>query len=211
MRLRQKPWAEREFAENPMYIAQPGQLKGQWVELFRNNNPIHLEIGCGKGKFVLENALRNPDINFLAIEKFEQIICMALRLAAETKPNPLNLYFFCEDAHNITEFFAPGELSRIYINFCDPWRDRGKWHKRRLTHGGFLAKYESLMAAKEIHFKTDNVTLFNFSIAELEGNDWQLRHVIYDLHSSPTDNIMTEYEEKFAARGLPICRLEAYK
>jgi tRNA (guanine-N7-)-methyltransferase len=212
MRLRTKPWADKEFAENPMYIQNPRQLQQRWQGLFGNENPIHLEIGCGKGKFIVENALRHPNINFLAMEKFEKIICMALRHAGQRAAVP-NLYLFCDDARDITEIFSPGELSRIYINFCDPWRARGKWRKRRLTHRGFLAKYESIMTpAKEIHFKTDNVTLFNFSLAEFEETGWQLRNVTYDLHGSGCpDNIMTEYEEKFAAQSLRICRLEAGK
>jgi len=214
MRLRAKPWADRELAENPMYIPNPRELKAGWQGLFGNNNPIHLEIGCGKGKFVAENALRYPNINFLAMEKFEKIVCVALRHARLAADRPPNLYLFCEDAADILEMFGPGELSRIYINFCDPWRARGKWRKRRLTHRDFLDKYESIMTAntKEIHFKTDNILLFDFSVVELQEAGWQLQNVTYDLHnSSYPDNIMTEYEEKFAAQGIKICRLEAYK
>ncbi|MCL2376671.1 MAG: tRNA (guanosine(46)-N7)-methyltransferase TrmB [Defluviitaleaceae bacterium] len=211
MRLRQKPWADKELAENPMFVSQPKELRAHWKTLFGNNNPIHLEIGCGKGKFIVENALRHPDINFLAMEKFEKIICISLRSASQADYPP-NLYFFCEDANNITDFFSMGELSRIYINFCDPWRTRGKWRKRRLTHRDFLAKYESIMATKEIHFKTDNVPLFDFSISEFMDCGWQLHNVTYDLHNSGyADNIMTEYEEKFAIGGLKICRLMATK
>jgi len=211
MRLRQKPWADKELAENPMLIPQPKDLKAQWHTLFNNQNPIHLEIGCGKGKFILENAIHHPNINFLAMEKFEKIICMALR-GASLAGLPPNLHFFCEDANNITDFFSEGELSRIYINFCDPWRARGKWRRRRLTHRDFLTKYESIMATKEIHFKTDNILLFDFSVTEFQDCGWQLRNLTYDLHNSGhASNVRTEYEEKFAANGLNICRLEAYK
>ena len=213
MRLRRKPWSDKELAENPMYIQDPRQLKSRWRELFGNDNSIHLEVGCGKGKFVAENALRYPDTNFLSMEKFEKIVCMALRHAAQTAGHLPNLYIFREDAQNITEMFSTGELSRIYINFCDPWRARGKWRKRRLTHRDFLSKYENIMTStKEIHFKTDNIPLFDFSLAELQDTGWQMQNVTYDLHNSGyTDNIMTEYEEKFATQGLKICRLEAYK
>ena len=214
MRLRKKPWADKELAENPMYIPNPRELKSRWQGLFGNNSPIHLEIGCGKGKFIAENALRQPNINFLAMEKFEKIACMALRRAGKTAHLP-NLYIFREDAEDITEIFSSGELSRIYINFCDPWRARGKWRKRRLTHRDFLAKYESIMTQanpKQIHFKTDNVPLFDFSVTEMEETGWLLQNVTYDLHNSGyADNIMTEYEEKFASQGLRICRLEACK
>jgi len=212
LRLRQKPWADKEFAENPMYIENPRQHKSCWQGLFGNDNPIHLEIGCGKGKFIVENALRHPDINFLAMEKFEKIVCVALRSAGLAGHLP-NLYIFRDYAEELAEIFAEGELSRIYINFCDPWRARGKWRKRRLTHRDFLAIYESIMTApKEVHFKTDDVLLFDFSLAEFEESGWHLDNVTYDLHNSGyTDNILTEYEERFAAAGLGICRLEAQK
>ena len=211
MRLRNKSWADKELAENPMLVAQPKELKGRWQSLFCNTNPIHLEIGCGKGKFIVENALRHPNINFLAMEKFEKIICISLRTAS-LADYPPNLYFFCEDAHDITEFFSEGELSRIYLNFSDPWRARGKWRRRRLTHRDFLAKYESIMDTKEIRFKTDNVPLFDFSLIELEDCGWQLSNITYDLHNSGYEgNITTEYEEKFASSGVKICRLEARK
>ena len=213
MRLRRKPWSDKELAENPMHITNPRERKSRWQEVFGNGNPIHLEIGCGKGKFIVENALRYPDTNFLAMEKFEKIVCMALRHAAQKLGRPPNLYLFCEDAQDITEMFSAGELSRIYINFCDPWRARGKWRKRRLTHRDFLAKYENIMGPdKEIHFKTDNILLFDFSLAEFQETGWRLQNVTYDLHNSGfEENIMTEYEEKFAAEGTQICRLEAQK
>ena len=213
MRLRAKSWADKEFAENPRFIQNPRHHQSRWQDLFGNKNPIHLEIGCGKGKFIVENALQNPDTNFLAMEKFEKILCVALRHTAQAS-HPPNLYFFHDYAEDILETFGPNELSCIYINFCDPWRARGKWRKRRLTHRDFLAKYESIMTenTKEIHFKTDNVPLFNFSITEFEETGWQLQNVTYDLHNSGyTSNIMTEYEAKFAAQGLKICRLEAGK
>jgi len=216
MRLRAKPWSQKELAENPMYIPNPRKLQSRWRELFGNDNPIHLEIGCGKGKFITEHALRHPNINFIAMEKFEKIVCVAMRRARLSADSPPpNLYFFREDAEDILEFFGPGELTRIYLNFSDPWRDRGKWRKRRLTHRGFLAKYEDIMkgSAKEIHFKTDNVPLFDFSLIEFQETGWQLQNVTYDLHNSSycDSNIMTEYEEKFASQGLKICRLEASK
>ena len=212
MRLRQKSWADKEFAQNPMYLENPRQHKSRWRELFGNDNPIHLEIGCGKGRFIVEHALRRPDINFLAMEKFEKIACIALRTSAQAGFVP-NLYIFKDYAEQITEIFGENELSRIYLNFSDPWRARGKWRKRRLTYRDFLAKYESIMGAvKEIHFKTDNVQLFDFSLVEFEETGWRLENVTYDLHNSGfEDNVMTEYEEKFASAGLRICRLEASK
>jgi len=214
MRLRQKPWADREFAENPRFIARPKALMGNWSGLFGNDNEIHLEIGCGKGRFILQNALQNPQINYVAMEKFERILCMALRLTREFDLPP-NLYFFHEDAANLPQIFAENELNRIYINFPDPWRAKGKWRKRRLTHRNFLAVYENIMAAGasktgQVHFKTDDMTLFCFSIAEFEECGWQLSNITYNLLKDGADgNIMTEYEEKFVQKGMKICRLEA--
>jgi tRNA (guanine-N7-)-methyltransferase len=211
MRLRHKPWADKEFAENPLFVQNSLEHKGKWQALFAAEQPIHLEIGCGKGRFTVENALANPNVNFLAMEKQERILCMALRQGRDAGLPP-NLRFFCDDAEYLPEMFAPGELSRIYINFCDPWRARGKWRKRRLTHRNFLATYENLMGSGQIHFKTDDKVLFNFSLEEFRDCGWHLENVTYDLHDSGWQgNIMTEYEEKFAGEGMKICRLEAYK
>jgi len=212
MRQRAKPWANQEFDDNALFIDNPYANAGLWRENFANLQPIHLEIGCGKGRFVVQSALANPHINYIAMEKQEQIICMALRSARDVGLPP-NLRFLCQDAEELADFFAPGELSRIYINFCDPWRARGKWRKRRLTHRNFLAVYEQLMGdCGEVHFKTDDAGLFRFSITEFEETGWQLANVTFDLHSSDFDgNIKTEYEERFAATGKPICRLEAVR
>jgi len=214
MRQRAKPWADQELDTNPLYIENPYSRAGRWREVFSNDNPIHLEIGCGKGRFVVESALANPHVNFVAMEKQEQIICMALRHASIVGL-PQNLRFLCQDAEELADFFANSpenaELSRIYINFCDPWRARGKWRKRRLTHRNFLAVYKNLMGdAGEVFFKTDDAGLFRFSVAEFEETGWLLSNVTFNLHSSGFGgNIMTEYEERFAAGGKPICRLEA--
>jgi len=211
MRLRQKPWADKELAENPLFIADAMAHKGAWRGVFAQDAPIHLEIGCGKGRFIVENALAHPNINFLAMEKQEQIICMAVKLARDADLPP-NLRFFCEEAENLAEIFAENELNRIYINFCDPWRARGKWRKRRLTHRGFLAVYKDLMEATygEIHFKTDDIGLFRFSINEFEETGWQLENVSFDLAADAfSGNIMTEYEQRFSGMGKQICRLEA--
>jgi len=214
MRQRAKPWADHELDTNPLFIESPYSCAGRWHEIFGNDSPIHLELGCGKGRFAAENALAHPHINFIAMEKQEQIICMALRHAS-TAGLPPNLRFLCQDAEELTDFFSitqeNAELSRIYINFCDPWRARGKWRKRRLTHRNFLNTYKSLMGnTGEVFFKTDDVGLFRFSLAEFEEMGWQLSNVTFDLQNSGyAGNIMTEYEERFATEGKPICRLEA--
>jgi len=209
MRLRQKPWADKELSENPLFVPYPKEYFGGWQGLFSQKQPIFLEIGCGKGRFIIENALKYPKINFLAMEKQEQIICMALRLGRDAGL-PTNLRFFCEEAEHLPQIFAPNELSRVYINFCDPWRARGKWRKRRLTHRNFLTIYENLMNGGEIHFKTDDAILFQFSLNEMQEMGWSLQNVTFDLANSGfDDNIKTEYEEKFAGAGKKICRLEA--
>jgi len=215
MRLRYKPWASDEFAHNPLFLKNAITHKGNWSNFFNNNNPIHLEIGCGKGQFITRTALANPNINYIAIEKEDRILCMSLRQAKEilAHENLGNLYFCMENAENILDIFSNNELSRIYINFCDPWRSRKKWHKRRLTHSNFLSLYENILKKDNnaaLHFKTDNLDLFNFSLNELAKRSWQLQFVTRNLHENELcHGFTTEYEEKFMAKGLPIYYLEA--
>lgn len=211
MRLRKKPWADREFSINKTFIEQPAENKGKWKVLFGNDNPIHIEIGCGKGKFISETSIRNPHINYIAIERSSLVIVSALRKSREMNVGN-NLVFFCADVKDLEEYFSPAEISRIYINFCDPWENRKKWAKRRLTHKNFLNIYENLFKDKgEIFFKTDNTSLFEFSLNEFCLEDWMLRNISLDLHkNNPEDNVNTEYEEKFSQLGMPIYRLEAY-
>jgi len=211
MRLRGKPWAAGEVQANPLHIAEPTSMQGKWHALFGNNNGICVEIGCGKGAFILETALRNPQLNFIAIEREQKIIAMAMK-AARTCDTPLtNLRFIWGDANKLSTYFADAELQRIYINFCDPWRNRIKWHKRRLTHRGYLEVYKRLTAHSELFFKTDSEDLYRFSARELRETGWTLRNTTEDLHNSGFEgNIMTEYETRFHESGLPIYRLEAY-
>jgi len=211
MRLRGKPWAAAEVSENPLRMVEPEQYKGKWKTVFGNENGICVEIGCGKGQFIRETALRNPNLNFIAIEREQKIIAMAMKAARSGEALPTNLRFIWGDAQKLSAYFADGELVRVYINFCDPWRNRIKWHKRRLTHRNFLAVYRRLMHQGELFFKTDSVDLFRFSARELRETDWMLRHVTEDLHNSEfaTDNVMTEYETRFHGMGMPVYRLEA--
>lgn len=211
MRLRKKPWADKEFAINDKLIEEPESMKGRWKEFFGNNNPIHLEIGCGKGQFIAKMSLRNPDINYIAAERQRLVIVTALRKSREMGTGN-NLRFICVDVEHLLEYFEPGEIDRLYINFCDPW-PRKKWAKRRLTHKNFLSIYEKLfIGGGEINFKTDNRGLFEFSLNEIEArNGWTMKNITLDLHNSEFEgNIMTEYEEKFSSKGMPIYRLEAY-
>ena len=204
MRLRQKPWAEEELAQNPLYLPDVMAHKGRWARLFDNTNPIHLEVGCGKGRFVIESALANPHINYVAIEKEERIICMAARAAREAHAFD-NLFFAVGMAEGLAEAFDKGEVSRLYIHFCDPWRSRGKWRKRRLTHANFLQIYEHILGNRgELHFKTDNAELFRFTIGELSARNWHIED-----NTAVKSPIQTEYEQKFLALGLQIYRLTA--
>ena len=206
MRVRAKPWAINEFASSPFFIQDGESLS----DIFDNNNPIHIEIGCGKGQFITKTALKNPHINYLGIEKQERIACLALKTAREAWQNqPQNLYFFVGEAEKIEDYFNACSIERIYINFCDPWRSRAKWHKRRLTHRNFLEKYKKIMPKGEIHLKTDAQDLFNFSISEFKSQNWELLEINNNLHAYENDHIKTEYEEKFIQLGKPIYHLIA--
>lgn len=211
MRLRKKPWADKEFEINDKLIESPEELKGKWRELFGNDNPIHIEIGCGKGRFISNMSIKNPNVNYIAVEKQKLVIVFALRKSREMGVGN-NLRFICADVSELLQFFEPEEAQRLYINFCDPW-PRKKWAKRRLTHSNFLSIYEKLFEnGGEIYFKTDDRGLFEFSLNEFEARDgWRMKNISLDLHKSDfEDNVMTEYEEKFSSNGMPIYRLEAY-
>ena len=205
MRIRKKPWAAKELAENPRIIHNPEPYG--IAKYFDNGKPIHVELGCGKGRFIAQTAANNPDVNFIAIEREEIVLAAAARLSRDLCAS---LIFINSDAAELASLFKPDEISRLYINFCDPWHRRKKWAKRRLTHANFLKIYEALKIP-EIYLKTDNRILFEFSINQFSECGWVMKNVSLDLHNSGTeDNIMTEYEEKFSALG-PIYRLEAYK
>ena len=207
MRQRKKKWAPAQLANNPRIIRDIAAHAGRISEYFGNNNPIHLEIGCGKGYFIAESSRQNPDINFIAIEREDVILAAAARHAEEH--GACSLAFLLLDADHLLEIFRPGDISRLYINFCDPWPIKKKREKRRLTHAKYLTMYEQL-AIPEIHFKTDNRPLFDFSIESLHARGWQTKNISLDLHQSGFEgNIMTEYERKFSSMGMPIYRLEA--
>ncbi len=169
-----------------------------------------MEIGCGKGSFIVELARRHPDRNYIAVEKISDVILLAMEKAKAAELT--NVRFLIGDAGTLTEVFKKGDISRIYLNFSDPWPKAG-YAKRRLTHRGFLEKYKSILTDDgEIHFKTDNRALFDFSLEEFEACGFALRNVTNDLHNSPYNegNIVTEYETNFSAKGFTINRVEAY-
>lgn len=208
MRLRNKPWAKDALASHPeMVIQDPAQWKGRWHERFGNNNPIHIEIGSGKGQFVSGMARQNPNINYIGIEIQESVLVVALEkaLAADVP----NLQLLHVNGGQVTDYFEDGEVDQIYLNFSDPWPKK-RHAKRRLTHEGFLVGYEKVLPPfGELHFKTDNRGLFEYSLASFSQFGLVLKQVWLDLHQVEfPGNVMTEYEEKFSAKGHPIYRVE---
>ena len=205
MRLRNKPWALDYISEHPdVIIPNPEDYKGKWHEVFGNDNPVHIEVGTGKGQFVLGMAKQNPHINYIGIELFDSVIVCALERIVEAE-KPANLRLLKVNGAKLQDYFAKGDVARVYLNFSDPWPKK-RHAKRRLTHEGFLKLYESVLIDNgEIHFKTDNRGLFEYSLVSMNHYGMRLNYVSLDLHAEmPEDNIMTEYEEKFSAKGQPI-------
>lgn len=211
MRLRNVKGA-RESIENNIYVIKnETEQKGKWKEQFGNSNPIHLEIGMGKGKFLLQLAQEHPEINYIGIEKYSSVLIRALQKREEYEGD--NIYFLRMDAEHIDEVFAQGEIDQIYLNFSDPW-PKDRHAKRRLTSKEFFARYDQILKKDgEVIFKTDNKELFDFSLEQVPLAGWKLKNYTYDLHHSEyvEGNIMTEYETKFVKDGKPICRLVAYR
>lgn len=209
MRLRNIPGAREEMAVNKYVVSNPEENKGKWKEYFGNSNPVHIEIGTGKGQFILKLAEQNPDVNYIGIEKFSSVLIRAVEKQEEAQlPNLVFLRFDAEDIENV---FDEGEVDRIYLNFSDPW-PKDRHAKRRLTSTRFLARYEKFINREGyVAFKTDNRGLFDFSLEQAEEAGWITEDVTFDLHNSEYNegNIMTEYEERFSAMGNPICRLVA--
>lgn len=193
------------------FILEPENLKGKWADYFHNTNPIHIEIGSGKGKFITTLAKQNEDINFIAIEKFATVL---LKLIKKVPEEGLpNLAILNADAEMLTQFFEQGEINKIYLNFSDPW-PRKRHAKRRLTHVHFLETFKALLKNDgTIALKTDNQDLFDFSIEQFELAGYLLEDITYDLHQSELSesNVATEYEERFISQGMPIYGLTAYK
>ena len=211
MRLRHIRGAEETIAESPYVIQEPELHKGSWNQVFGNDNPIQIEVGMGKGRFIMELAKQNPDINYIGIERYSSVLLRGLQKRAQLELN--NIYFMCIDAKNMADYFAPREVNKIYLNFSDPW-PKDRHAKRRLTSTRFLERYDNILTPEgRVMFKTDNKDLFDFSLEQVEEAGWILENHTYDLHHSEYNegNVMTEYEEKFSAKGNPICRLVAYR
>lgn len=211
MRLRNVKNKEEILNNSHLLIKDYDKYKGKWHEVFNNSNPIYIEIGMGKGKFILENALKYPDINFIGIERLDSILARAIQKIEKIEPLPKNLKIVRMDAKNIEDAFEK-EIDRLYLNFSDPWPKK-RHTERRLTSNTFLKKYENIFKnTKEIIMKTDNVSLFEFSLVTLSSNNYILEKVSLDLHRSDVlDNIMTEYEEKFYENSVKINYLRAKK
>jgi tRNA (guanine-N7-)-methyltransferase len=211
MRLRNIPRAEGTLQAHPAVIKRPEAQRGCWRQVFGNSNPINIEIGMGKGGFILNMALENPDINYIGIERYSSVLLRAVEKFDTDRFKELkNIRLVCMDAKSLGEVFANEEVERIYLNFSDPW-PKARHAKRRLTSKEFLARYEQvLVAGGQIEFKTDNTELFNFSLEQAKDAGWTINRYTYDLHhheALSNGNIMTEYEEKFSAKGNPINKM----
>lgn len=205
MRLRNIPGAEDIIQDTNFVIK---EFIG-WKNIFKNNNEIHIEIGMGKGDFIIELAQKNPEINYIGIEMYSSVLVRAVEKVAELNLSNLRLIRF--DANNLHDIFEEKSIKKIYLNFSDPW-PKDRHSKRRLTSKKFLSIYRSLLSPDGIiEQKTDNIDLFNFSIESFKENGWKIISFSYDYHKEDfcTNNIQTEYEKKFSKIGKPICYLKA--
>lgn len=210
MRLRNIPGARDVIAGHEAVIKNEKEQKGHWEEVFGNDHPVRVEIGMGKGRFLMTMALEHPEINYIGIERYSSVLLRALERMDAMEEPPSNIRFVCMDAAEIEEVFEPGEVDRIYLNFSDPW-PKARHAKRRLTSREFLARYEKILKKEgTVEFKTDNRGLFEFSLEEVRDSDWNLEVCTFDLHHDEElvkGNVMTEYEEKFSSMGNPICKM----
>lgn len=211
MRLKNVKGASEIIKNGTYFIANPAKYKGIWANVFNNNNPIKIEIGMGKGDFIIENAIKYPTINFIGIEKFDSVIVRAIQKSNELELK--NLKLIRMDALSIDEIFAK-EIDTIYLNFSDPW-PKARHEKRRLTSKIFLEKYSKIFKRKShIIMKTDNIDLFNYSIESLENFGYNINYYTNNLYQDQQhlqDNIPTEYEKKFVKLGIKINKLDATK
>ena len=210
MRLRNIPGSREAIAQNRWCIQESEHTKGQWHTIFGNQNPLHIEIGMGKGKFIMALARQNPQINYVGIEKYFSVLLRALQ---KMEAEPLeNIRFIRMDAENICEMFDHEEVAQIYLNFSDPW-PKDRHAKRRLTSHQFFERYQQILASNAtVEFKTDNTALFDFSLEEVKEAGWKLDAFTRNLHQDNTmmeGNVMTEYEERFSKMGNPIYKLIA--
>ena len=210
MRLRNVPGSRERIAESGYCVNEPKEFKGKWKQLFENDNPIHIEVGMGKGKFIMRMAEAHPEINYIGIEMYSSVLIRAIEQAEALEESGKmhgNFMFIRMDARELADVFEQGEVEKIYLNFSDPW-PKERHAKRRLTSVNFLKRYEQILPDNaEVEFKTDNADLFEFSLEQIKEAGWKLLGCTRDLHNDTEmnrGNIMTEYEEKFASQGVPI-------
>lgn len=215
MRLRNIPGAKEVIENSPYVVHEPQKQKGQWSHVFENDHPIHIEVGMGKGRFLMDMAKIHPEVNYVGIEMYDSVLLRALQKREEYEQNEgtlTNLYFMCVDARLLPEIFEKGEVEKIYLNFSDPW-PKARHAKRRLTSRQFLERYDQILIPEgSVEFKTDNRELFEFSLEEVKEAGWTLEASTFDLHHDEElmkGNVMTEYEEKFSSMGNPIHKLIA--
>ena len=216
MRLRNIPGAKAAITGSCYVVQNPEEWKGKWKQCFTKEQPLHIEVGMGKGRFLMDMASLHPEINYVGVEMYDSVLLRALqkRERMEADGEKLdNLKFMCIDARILPDIFEKGEVQRIYLNFSDPW-PKARHAKRRLTSREFLARYSQILTTGEtVEFKTDNKDLFEFSLEEVtEAEGWTLLAHTFDLHHQEdmmVGNVMTEYEEKFSSMGNPICKLIA--
>lgn len=216
MRLRGRKFKQGLEEQKDLVVLEPQRLKGRWREFFGNDRPIMIEIGMGKGRFITQMSVRNPEINYIGMDMFDELLQRGSEKARAVwrekgEERVPNLALVRGNAEYLEEMFEPGELTRIYLNFSDPW-PKSKHGKRRLTHPLFLLRYKRLLSdLGEIHFKTDSLSLFEFSLNSFAETGLQLRNISLHLHRDELreDLVMTEYETKFVGLGQPIYRLEA--
>lgn len=208
MRLKNVKGANDIIVKGIYYIDNPSIYKGKWNKLFNNNNPIYIELGMGKGDFIINNAIKYPNINFIGIEKYDSVIVRAIQKSNELELNNLKLIRL--DVINIDTIFDK-EIDKIYLNFSDPW-PKERHAKRRLTSNMFLDKYSKIFKNNYIiEMKTDNIDLFNYSVESLKNYGYVIEYITNDLHSENIDNIETEYEHKFSSKGIKINKFIAKK
>lgn len=232
MRLRNIPRAEGVLQAHPIVIKDEKNNKGKWSAVFGNDHPVHIEIGMGKGQFILNLAEKNPDINYIGVERYSSVLLRAVEKYNEMcGKNALiedvsdkdqlqiwddipNVRFICMDAADLSDVFETNEIQKIYLNFSDPWPKK-RHARRRLTSKEFFGRYEKVLAPEGVvEFKTDNTELFQFSLDEVKEAGWTLKAYTWDLHRDEVmnaGNVMTEYEEKFSSMGNPIHKLIATK
>lgn len=213
MRLRNIPGAQDAILESPYVVQEPQTKKGHWTEVFEKKQPLHIEVGMGKGRFLMDLARLHPEINYVGIEMYDSVLLRALQKREELEEKGevySNLFFMRVDARLLPEIFEKGEADKIYLNFSDPW-PKARHAKRRLTSREFLARYDQILVPDgKVEFKTDNKGLFEFSLEEVKETKWNLDTFTFDLHHNEDmvkGNVMTEYEEKFSSMGNPICKM----